>query len=263
MTGRSGETTAMMEKVLILAIVQGLTEILPISSSGHLVLAKHFCGLHSPGVTLEVALHVGTLLSILIYYRRSLVQFVRGLPGSWQYAAALAIGTVPAVLVGLSLKDRIEGTFGEPRLAAGMLCVTGVILLSLLFGRRNSRDLRLSDALWIGLAQAIAILPGISRSGSTIAAARHLGVEPGKAGEFSFLLSAPVILGSGMLVAGDVAKEGLGDVTAASLVLGVAVSAAVGYAALAVLARLLSSGRFWLFGVYCLAAGAAGLLFIP
>jgi undecaprenyl-diphosphatase len=253
-------------KVIVLAVVQGLTEMLPISSSGHLVLGKHLLNLQTPGATLEVALHAGTLLSVLMYYRRRIGEIIggmcRGRGADWRYAGILLLGSVPAGVVGLGLKDPIESLFQRPALTAGMLCVTAAILVSTLLARRADRSVSFWSGFWIGAAQAVAIVPGISRSGATIAAARHLGIEPARAAEFSFLLAIPATLGAMAVTAGDMPREGLGDLTVASLAAGIAVSAVVGYAALSWLVRALKSGAFWAFGIYCLLAGLAGVILL-
>lgn len=249
-------------KVIVMAIVQGVTEMLPVSSSGHLVLAKRLLGLDAPGATLEVALHAGTLGSILLYYRMRILALIRGLwggdaGGTWRYAAALALGCAPAAVAGVLFKDRIECLFDSPRLAGGFLLVTGALLLvSRLARPRGDGEVTPLRGLLVGCVQAFALLPGISRSGSTIAAARLAGVAPAKAAEYSFLMALPLLAGAVLLSAGEMVHEGAGAVSPGLLALGAAVAGLVGYAAIGVVVRCLAAGRFWLFGFYCLGAGA-------
>lgn len=249
-------------KVFILALIQGLTELLPVSSSGHLVLAKHLLHLNSPGISLEVALHLGTLLAVLVYYRRRIafliVDFLKWGPEGPRYALAILIGSIPAGVVGVLFKDSIERLGDEPRWAAAGMIVTGLLLLSLLLARGLERPLGTFRAFWIGLAQMVGIPPGISRSGTTIVMARHLGIAPAAAAEFSFLLSIPAIAGASVL---ELLHHGAwtpGEVSLSSLLMGIAVAALVGYFSLVLLVGVLARGRFWMFGLYCLPVGAIG-----
>jgi len=171
-------------RAIALGIVQGLTEFLPVSSSGHLVLAERLFGVDPPGVTFEVMLHAGTLLAVLVYFRKRLVGIVRDLGGGWagmdglrgwKYIVWIAIGTIPAVIIGLLLKNHIESAFSDPRAAAGFLIVTGILLFATLPNYGGKRPLGWWRALVVGCAQAAALLPGISRSGSTISTAMILG----------------------------------------------------------------------------------------
>ena len=251
-------------KVILLAVIQGLTEFLPVSSSGHLGLAEHILGFNQPGVLFEVTVHAGTLLAVLFYYRTRIWRILTDLPrpGSdgRREAALLALAVVPVAVAGLGLRSVIEGLFDSTAFIACMLILTGLILLSLTWARDRSHRVRLPQAVVIGLAQAAAILPGISRSGITIAAARHLGVNPDESAEFSLLLMVPAILGAILLSAGDVAANGLRGLTVPQIAVALAVSASVGYFAIVLLVRTLRSGSFRWFGAYCLAVGALALL---
>jgi undecaprenyl-diphosphatase len=165
-------------------------------------------------------------------------------------------------IVGLTAKSQIESLFNEPRFIAMMLGLMGLILLSLFMARRPAHSITLGRAILIGLAQAVAILPGISRSGMTIAVARHVGVDPDGAAEFSLLLMIPAIGGAIVLSAGDAIRTGLGELTIVQVLLSLVVSAAVGYAAIAMLVRTLRSGHFKWFGFYCLLVSAVALLML-
>ena len=256
-----------LAKVVVLGVVQGLTEFLPVSSSGHLVLVKHWLGLDAPGVTLEVALHAGTLVSILVYYARSIrqlaVEAVRGSGEGRRYAALIGVSCVPAVLVYALLNDSIEQAFADPGLAAAMLCVTGVVLLTLLFRRDDGSSagrLAWGQALAIGAGQALALLPGISRSGMTVTAGRHLKLAPLEAARFSLLMSVPLLAAATLLKGISLGRADMGDMTVWALAVGASVSAVTGYAAIALLVRALTHHLFWVFGIYCLLVGAVTLV---
>lgn len=250
-------------KVLFLAVVQGVTEFLPVSSSGHLVLIKHLLKLESPGVVLEVGLHAGTLISILVYYRKRILQLVREVVerqcAGRYYVAAVVVSSMPCLAAYLLFREKIEALFNAPMAVAVMLCLTGLVLLSLLRAGKHGRELSVSKGLWIGVVQAFALLPGISRSGVTIVMGRHLGLSPKTATEFSLLISIVPLVGAALVKAVSSASAEFGDVTVASLAAGILVSACVGYVSIVCLVKTLSSGKFWLFGVYCLAVGLVAM----
>ncbi len=263
---------------VLLGVLQGLTEFLPVSSSGHLVLAQHFLGVEEPQLFFDVVLHLGTLGAVFLVYRRSLarllVALVRGLSGGallrsparalaaapdLRLLAWVAVGSVPAAFVGLLLEDQVEAAFGSPALTAVFLIGTGLILQAPRLRPREwprDRPVGFRQACGVGLAQALAILPGISRSGSTISAALLGGVAPGAAAEFSFLLSIPAILGAAVLELARVETVGLSPV---ALVAGTATSFLVGWGALRLLLATLNRGRFSTFSYYCFALAAAAL----
>jgi undecaprenyl-diphosphatase len=252
-------------KVLFLGVLQGLTEFLPVSSSGHLVLAKELVGLKTPSAILEISLHAGTLVSVLIFYRETIMRLIReffsGEGGGRRYVIHIIVASIPAAVAYALFKNRIIGCFENTRAVAVMICVTGLILLSLLFAKRDERELSAARAFLVGVAQAFALLPGISRSGSTIVMGRHLGLAPGKAVEFSLLISLPAMIGATLIDLVKMHSVEMGDLTAASLAVGVLTAGVVGYAAISLLVRMLSAGRLWIFGVYCLAAGTAAICF--
>ncbi len=259
--------------LLVLAIIQGLTEYLPVSSSGHLVLAGAFL----PGAeqlpkdaSVEVMLHLGTLFSVFLFYRREIGALIRGVFGLGEDPAEqrlllfhLVLGTLPAAVFGLLLQDRIEAAFSTPAFAAVALLVTGTVLWS---SRRFSRapgggrSLDARMALLIGLAQAFAIAPGISRSGMTIVAGLALGLSGERSATFSFLLSIPAILGAVVLKTPDLLKNGAGPLGPLDLSLGVLVSFVVGFLALGMLIWLIRRQKLSAFAPYCWLVGALGLL---
>lgn len=270
-------------KVAVMAVIQGLTEFLPVSSSGHLALAKHFMGLESPGTTLEIFLHAGTLVAVVLFYRKKLLALLSGLfagkRGSVVYAAWVLLSMAPVAAVYAVGKDAIESQYDNPAFVAWALCATGAVLsATALAGRRNAKKMSALDAdggarfkwlhaLAMGAAQAVAMLPGVSRSGSTIAAATLMGVKPKEAAEFSFIMSIPVIGGAVLL---DILKIAKGaDVAAAEAgfaawqyAAGAALAGIVGLAAIKGLIALLGKGKLWGFGVYCIVVGATALCFL-
>lgn len=254
-------------KALLLGLVQGLTEFLPVSSSGHLVLFNTILGVESGSIAFEVAVHLGTLIAVLIYFREDLIMVVRdffaGGPGrkvGWMLIAA----TVPTAIIGFAFKDTFEALFDAPRFAAGGLLLTSLLLLIAERLKRAGRELtgiRLLDALLVGLFQGMAILPGVSRSGSTISAGLMTGMSRDTAARFSFLLSIPAILGAGLLEAGDFISMP-SDLVLPSL-LGVLTSAVSGYFAIGILMAVLKRGKLYVFSAYTAVVGIIALMTLP
>ncbi|WP_419937354.1 undecaprenyl-diphosphate phosphatase [Candidatus Palauibacter sp.] len=243
-------------EALVLGVVQGLTEFLPVSSSGHLVLGQALFGVELPGVVFEVTVHVATLCAVCWVYRGRLAALVRGActadRASMRDVGLLAVATLPAAAVGVGLRDALEPMFERPVLAATMLLVTGAVVWSIRRLSRRATGARptAGGALAIGLAQAAAILPGISRSGSTVAAAAAAGVEPRRAAEFSFLLSIPAIGGAAVLQAPDLGEAGLA-VGVLPLAVAFAASALSGVFAIRIFLRMLERRVFHRFAWYC------------
>ncbi|MBA2113229.1 undecaprenyl-diphosphate phosphatase [Bremerella alba] len=249
-------------QIILLAVVQGIAEFLPISSSGHLVVLATLLGADAETfdlVELNIVLHAGTLGSILVVYRRHLFE---ALTTDWRILFLLALATLPAVIAAVVLKLSGGDALLESPLVAGMcLLVTGVILL---LSQRLSQNEQMYEATtwgqawWIGCAQALAILPGISRSGSTICSGQALGLSREAAATFSFLMAVPAILGAIVL---ELAKslsqpaEANNGLPAWLLLLGALVSFAVGWASLVLLLRIVQRGRLHWFAWWCLAVG--------
>ncbi len=257
-----------MLEILILAVVQGLTEFLPVSSSGHLVLLQNLMRTHEGDLMLNVVLHTGTLVSVLAVYRRDILRLLRCDRAALMYVLALAVGTLPAVLVGLLLKDVVEAAFAAPVYAAFGLLVTGAVLLSTRAARPAAqapgewepRPVPLGKALLVGCAQALAICPGISRSGSTIAASLWLGLARAEAARFSFLLSVPAI--GGALVLMLLGGERAGDTGPLPLVLAAAAAFGVGLLAIRWTALAVIQKHFWKFALYVIPLGLTALAVI-
>lgn len=250
-----------MLEVTILAILQGVAEFLPISSSGHLVIGQHFLGVNEPGMRLDLFLHVGTLVSIVAFYWATLLRILRR--GEWFYVTKIVASALPAILVYFCFKDFINGMFENTRMVGALLMFTGAVLIGTRYLPRGSKDVSLVRALLMGLGQAIALLPGVSRSGMTLASARCGKVDAEKAAEFSFLMSAPLIIGGALL---EIIKSGdaveVGEISWGLTIYGAALAAVVGYFSLKILVKALKGKWFWLFGPYCVVAGLVTLLFV-
>jgi undecaprenyl-diphosphatase len=245
-------------------LVQGLTEFLPISSSGHLVLVPALLGMDEPDLATSALLHVGTLAAVVWYYRRDLLKLVhvRSDPDARRILTLLAVGTIPAAVIGLTLRGPIEIVFEDPQITAVAEIVTGCILavgLLLPAGLRRLESGRLPDAVVVGIAQAFALIPGISRSGMTITAGMAQGLERIEAARYAFLLAVPSIAGAGFLEGLDLAAEGG---FSWQILIGMGVAAVAGYAAIAGLIRLL--GRYGMapFALYCIAFGTAAFFLV-
>ncbi|MDA0709757.1 MAG: undecaprenyl-diphosphate phosphatase [bacterium] len=246
-----------------LGLIQGLTEFLPVSSSGHLALGEALLGIAPGDVTFEIMVHFGTLLAVVTALRRRIFDLIRGCltrdPLALRMVLFLAIGTVPAGLVGIGLKDVLETAFASPSAVSMFLILTGFILWSMRFASGDRSTLTLSDAIWIGCAQAIAVFPGISRSGSTIAMGVWRGLASQEAATFSFLLSIPIILGATVLAVDDLVLHPPGEDALWSLVIGATVAYASGVLAIRWLLALLAGGTLARFAYYCWVVGLLGL----
>lgn len=250
-------------EALILGIVQGLGEFLPISSSAHLVLTPWLFGWHDPGLAFDVALHLGTLVAVVAYFWRDWLNLaLNGLRGAKNRESrlfwCLAVATIPGALAGVALEHHAETTFRTPFLVGVMLIGMGIVLyIADHYGARARGIYQVGwrDALLIGISQAFAIIPGVSRSGATISAARFLGLEREAATRFSFLLSVPIIFGAGVFSLRDI---GISDLTFPFWV-GVITSAVTGFAAIAFLLRFVIMRNFDIFVWY---RGFLGLVVI-
>ena len=251
--------------VTILAALQGVAEFLPISSSGHLVIGQHLLGLDVPGMRLDLMLHFGTLVSICVFYWRTIWRMLSKF--EWQFVLKIVLSALPAVVVYFFFKDFIEGLFENAKMVGALLMFTGAILIGTRYLPRGSREVCWRRALLMGCAQALALLPGVSRSGMTLASARTGRVDAEKAAEFSFLMSAPLIIGGVLLevlkaLRGTSAAPEAAEIGWGLTIYGAIVAAVVGYFSLVVLLKALKGRWFWLFGPYCLAAGLLTLILV-
>lgn len=266
----------------VLGLVQGLTEYLPVSSSGHLVLGREVLGVEEPDLFFDIIVHVATLVVTLVFYAKPVLGMLResarggldvakgsGLGATLKrYPSArlslwVVVGTIPTGLIGVGFKDTLESLFDSPSNACIMLLVTAGLLLAtrLRRGERREAEMTWRDALVIGLVQGFAIVPGISRSGSTIAAALLLGLDRELAARFSFLLSVPAILGALVLQLGDVSTAaGAGVVT---LSIGFAAALVTGFLALAILLPMVRRGQLHWFAFYLVPVAVLGLIILP
>jgi undecaprenyl-diphosphatase len=323
-------------EALVLGVVQGLTEFFPVSSSGHLVMTERLLGLSLPGVTFDVALHVATLLSVLIVYRARILGIVRGLIGAgerneWPYLLKLALASIPAAIVGILFKDWFEARFDDAVFAGTMVLVTGSFVWSSRWTRLDERHapahsaaeaaaahtarrqpppleflpilIAAAIALWagtiipflavlgteavimglsrvtaakewkheptwsgaaaMGVAQAVAILPGISRSGSTVITGLWRRIDGVAAAEFSFLMSVPAILGAGVLSLRDLGGAEAGaSVGAANLVVGALAAGIAGIVAIRFFVGMLKRRSFHAFAYYCWLVGALFIVYV-
>lgn len=259
---------------LLLGILQGISEFLPISSSGHLALASELFGLESSGITFEVVVHFGTLGSIILYYRELLAKLVKGLWGQAiafvrgqgdaqhpdiRLAGFIAMSMLPAFLVGFTLKDSIERLFHDPLVVSSFLILTGTLLFSTRFVRGQGGPVTAKRALLMGVAQAFAVLPGISRAGSTITAGIWAGGDRKEMADFSFLMVLPVIAGAMLLEVIELVQLGRLDVDPIVLLIGFLTAFIAGYLSLGTLIRLLQKRHFHAFAYYCWAVGLLGV----
>lgn len=255
-------------QAILLGILQGATEFLPVSSSGHLVIVPHLLGWPDPGLALDTILHLGTLVAIIVYFWSDLWRLARAALVSLRrrqlddpdarLAWAIVLATIPGGVLGVLLEDFFEQLFGRPTAAAAFLLVTAALLLiSEYFGKRELPITAMSwwHALWIGLAQALAIVPGLSRSGSTIAAGLLLGYRREDAARFSFLLAVPIVLGGGLYQVYKLLRAGIGVVQLQIFGVGFLAAAVTGYLAIAGLLMLVRRRSLWPFALYCATFG--------
>ncbi|MEJ2200502.1 MAG: undecaprenyl-diphosphate phosphatase [Desulfuromonadaceae bacterium] len=253
-------------QVILLGLIQGLTEFLPVSSSGHLAITQHFlAGFEQPGVLFDVLLHLGTMLAVILYFRREIGNLLAS-PFRRDEAAAvhrrllllLLLGSVPTALIGLSFKDAFEQMFENIPLVALMLLVTGTLLFvseKYRRGNRQEKNLNLLDALLTGMVQGCAIIPGISRSGSTIAVLLLRGVDGETAARFSFLLALPAIFGATLLSLRHLPVIASNEL---SLYLaGTGVAFVVGLFSIHCLLAVIRRRRLFAFALYCWLLGTA------
>jgi undecaprenyl-diphosphatase len=255
----------------LLGLVQGLTEFLPVSSSGHLVLVGHLIGLPSTGLVFELLLHLATLAAVVFYYRSDVTGLIIAVPRALRsprlgyiedqevrLGLLIIAASVPTAVIGLAFKDQFEALTAYPQAVGAALLVTAALLLATLIKPRQS-DLNLRVALLIGLAQGLAITPGISRSGATIALALLLGIATMQAARFSFLISIPAIAGAALLKL----RDGLDQLELLPAMVGFLVASVSGYFALKWLVALVKARRFAAFAPYCAVVGLLAIGLAP
>jgi undecaprenyl-diphosphatase len=256
-----------LSQAIILGLVQGFAELLPISSSAHLALAPYFLEFKDPGLAFDVALHAGTLLALIWYFRREWIDMIAS---TWSIirtrristlherrALYLVIATIPAGVAGLLLNDYAETAFRSPILIASTLSVMGIVLWAV--DRYSARvrmieEITLRDAILVGLAQVLALVPGVSRSGSTITAGRALHLDRPSAARFSFLMSMPITLAAVVLKLPEVVQS---EGVTLPLIAGVTAAAVSSWLSITVLLRYVSKHSFGIFAAYRLLLAAA------
>jgi undecaprenyl-diphosphatase len=263
-------------QALVLGIVQGLTEYLPVSSSAHLVLVPWALGWEfepDAAFAFDVLVQMGTLVAVIAYFWKDLVHMLRAIlqaltrRGALQdpylrLAGWIVLATLPAVVAGIALKDLVQAAFGSPLATSGFLLLTAALLLA---AERIGKRLRSldsatwKDAVWIGLAQALALFPGLSRSGATISAGLMRGLDRPGSARFSFLLSIPVMIGAGVLTLGDLAALPGAAAYVPAVLVGFASAAIVGYASIRWLLGFVTRHSLAAFSAYCALVGLLGL----
>ena len=267
-------------QAVFLGLIQGLTEFLPVSSSGHLVLAETIFRIPFSGnIAFAVFVHFGTFLSLLTFFRAEVLKmlisvaiatrrprFILQLYRDNEYfrlAVLILLGSIPAAIVGFSFKEEVEEFFSDPKLVAVMLMITGFVLMWTRKAKpKEGRDVKLGSSLLIGIAQAAAIIPGISRAGTTISTGLFLGVSQANSARFSFLLALPVIFGATAMKVGEMIAELPPSEVLFSYIGGTTSAYVSGLIAIKVLLEILKKGKFSWFAYYCYVVGAAGILFI-
>ncbi len=265
----------------LLGLVQGLTEFLPVSSSGHLVLGQYLLGLDAEmakDVTFEVYVHFGTTLSIITVYWRRILDILKETlqavlhptelgvryreQGEFRVAVYILLSMIPTAIVYVLFKDQLEAAFSDPRLVCGMLLVTGLLLILTRLRPNPNGQLSPLKALVIGIAQSAALIPGISRSGSTICTALYQNVNQEDAANFSFLMVLPVILGATLLKTLEMFSSTGSDISILALVIGAILAYVSGIWAIRVVINFVKRGNLQYFAYYCFLIGTLGLIFI-
>lgn len=251
-------------KIVILALVQGITEFLPISSSGHLSILKTFLDINSDGALIEVVLHAGTLMSILLFYRKRLSKIFKRILNkdeeSLRFFSCVIVAIIPIGIIGFIFGDSIEYLFNNTKLVCLFLIITGIFLIFSNFWRSKISNFNTRKSFLIGLAQMFAILPGMSRSGLTIGMGNIIGIDAKKSAEFSFIIAIPVLTGVIVKYFLNLEWDSI-SISINYLFLGLIISFITGLLSLRWLISLLEKGKFWYFGLYCIFIGLISLLF--
>lgn len=261
-------------KAIILGIVQGATEFLPVSSSGHLVLGSSILGFSGQGIAFDVLLHLGTLVSVMVVFRKELLAMLLA-PIHWLggrckdeqrtyllWDLYVVIATIPAVIIGLSYKDQIESLFTSVTVVCVMLIVTGLMMIISRYLPERAVQVNGPRAFLIGCGQAFAIIPGVSRSGTTIFIGMLLGINRETAARFSFIMSIPAILGAAVLNLGEFVNHPPAADELVLMVCGTLAASVTGYLAIILLLDVIRKNRLQWFGYYCLVVAAFGLIFL-
>ena len=252
-------------QAVILSIVQALTEFLPVSSSGHLVLTQKLLDINTPPIFFDTLIHIGTLFAVLFYLRKELIEIIFNLKDKFNQKLILLIilGTSPIAIVGVLFKDNVEDIFNSLYVVGYSLIFTALVLWSTKFFKNQQKDIKninWKDSLFVGFFQALAFLPGVSRSGSTISAGLFRKINRESAFKFSFLLAIPAFLGALFIQLIDIQK-GM-PIELSTGLIGLVVSFVFGLLALKLLEKVLLNGKLFLFGIYCFLLGIFILIFL-
>ncbi|OGM11400.1 hypothetical protein A2Z22_01290 [Candidatus Woesebacteria bacterium RBG_16_34_12] len=240
---------------IFLGILQGLTEFLPISSSGHLVLVQQIIpGFYQQGVLFDVILHIGTLAAVLYFFRKKIFSLTP------KYLSLLLVGTVPAVIMIFFFRQQLEGLYSNDRFLGIEFVITGLMNLAVDLPQANKELLKIKSSFLIGIAQALAIFPAISRSGATIFTGVRMGIDKKEVVEYSFILSIPVIFGAGLIEILTF-RSSISSASTLSYLVGFLTSFIVGFFAIAVVVKFLQKRWFKYFGYYCIGLGVLTFFF--
>lgn len=264
-------------RAVVLGIIQGATEFLPVSSSGHLVVIPALLGWATPTLSFTMGLHAGTLLSVIVYYIKDVIKLFKGIfslfkrirtPEEKFYlklAIYIIIAMIPGGIVGVLFSKKVELAFASPHTVSILFFVTAFILILASFNfTNNAVDLRrmsAKNALIVGFMQIVSLLPGVSRSGSTIAGGIYSGMNKDDAARFSFLLSIPMIFGASLFEAKDMLNSSIAGVSRSELLIGMAVAFIVGILSIKLFFALIRKTKFYVFAIYCIVLGVIGLIF--
>ncbi|WP_188455389.1 undecaprenyl-diphosphate phosphatase [Virgibacillus oceani] len=265
----------LLVKYIILGLFQGFTEPIPISSSGHLVILRELFNIEIKGLSFEILVNFGSLLAVLVIYRKDIIRLVTNFfrfifakdeaaKADFQFMMYLVIATIPTGVIGLLFEDYISSKLSTVAIVGVTLLITGFALWIIrnLRGNKNDREISLKDAIIVGLAQAVALIPGISRSGATIVAAMLLGMKRETALRFSFLLYIPVSLGITVMSASDIVNDKNFDVLMIPYLLAFMASIIASYFALKWFINIMANGNLKYFSYYCFIAGILVILFL-
>ena len=254
-------------EAIILGILQGLTEFLPVSSSGHLVLAQDLMGIKAPGIAFEIVVHAATVMSTIVVFRKEIWTLLAGLfkfryNSETEYVLKIALSMIPILIIGIFFKDKVEALFGSGRVIVGsFLLLTALLLVLSQYLKTREKTLKYGDALLIGLAQACAVIPGLSRSGTTISVGLMLGVKKDEVAKFSFLMVLIPILGEAFLqlASGELSAESTG-IEVLPLISGFVAAFLAGLFACKVMIALVKRTKLTGFAIYCLIIGLISIL---
>ena len=264
-------------EAIIFGIVQGLTEFLPISSTAHIIILQWLFGANFEGLTFEIILHVASVLALLLFFRHDVIAIILGFfrfliqkdtneRASFFFAVYLLVATAITGVLGLILEDYAEAFLKTPLVIGGALLLTGIFLLIIenIHYRytRSVNEMNLMDAVIIGLAQTLAVIPGISRSGSTLITTLAVGIERKTAVRFSFLLAIPVIAGSSLLAVCDIVQGGFAEGNVGALIISFVVTFVFSLIGIKWLIKWLEKSKLYYFAIYCFAIGLVVIFFL-